>query len=256
MGEVADRLADVSSASVKRQVSELLATRLNVLRHVRDAMADNQDRQKEHTDAKGRSCIERYEVRDQVLLNAKTFLRMQCLMRSRFIVPFTVVSKKGLAYTLNLPCKLRTHPVFYVGMLKTYWDPNRVDVEALVPRESTLSQAMTSESGYQADPSSKDASVPAFASASAPLSARCGSEKTYHGDVSSREPTQREIARYTGLRRRCSISRVTFSFIWRSFSRSVVATTNISIWRSDAGIMSHITRRSLRYIFDRTSHMP
>ena len=45
-GEVADRLADVSLASVKKQVSEFLATRLNVLRHVRDAMADNQDRQK------------------------------------------------------------------------------------------------------------------------------------------------------------------------------------------------------------------
>ena len=45
-GEVADRLTDVSPASVKRQVGEFLATRLNVLRYVHDAMADSQDRQK------------------------------------------------------------------------------------------------------------------------------------------------------------------------------------------------------------------
>ena len=45
--EVADRLADVSPASVKRQVNEFLVTRLNVLRHVRDAMADSHDKQKE-----------------------------------------------------------------------------------------------------------------------------------------------------------------------------------------------------------------
>ena len=43
--EVADRLADVSLESVKRQLSEFLATRLNVL-HVRYAIADSQERQK------------------------------------------------------------------------------------------------------------------------------------------------------------------------------------------------------------------
>ena len=70
-GEVADRLADVSPSTVNKQVSAFLATRLNVLRHVRDAMAESQDKQKEHADAKGRSCIDSYEVGDQVLLNAK-----------------------------------------------------------------------------------------------------------------------------------------------------------------------------------------
>ena len=38
--EVADRLADVSPASVKRQVGEFLLTQLNVLRHVRDVKID------------------------------------------------------------------------------------------------------------------------------------------------------------------------------------------------------------------------
>ena len=55
---MADLLADVSPATVKKQVSEFLATRLNVLRHVRDAMAESQDRQKEQADANSRGFIE------------------------------------------------------------------------------------------------------------------------------------------------------------------------------------------------------
>ena len=43
MGKIADGFADVSPDSVKHQVSEFIATRLSVLRHVRDAMADSQD---------------------------------------------------------------------------------------------------------------------------------------------------------------------------------------------------------------------
>ena len=62
--EVADRLADVSPATVQKQVSAFLTTRLNVLRHVRDAVARSQDKYKEQADAKGRSCIESYEVGD------------------------------------------------------------------------------------------------------------------------------------------------------------------------------------------------
>ena len=58
----AGRLADVSPESVKRQVSEFLATRLNVVQHVRDAMADSQNRQKENADSKSRGFIDSYEV--------------------------------------------------------------------------------------------------------------------------------------------------------------------------------------------------
>ena len=60
-GEVADRLADISPATVQKQVGEFLATRLNVLRHVRDAMDESQDQQKQQADAKNRGCIERYQ---------------------------------------------------------------------------------------------------------------------------------------------------------------------------------------------------
>ena len=55
-GEVANRLDDISPASVKQQVNEVIATRLNVLRHVRGAMTNIQDRQKANANAKSRSC--------------------------------------------------------------------------------------------------------------------------------------------------------------------------------------------------------
>ena len=75
-------------------------------------------------------------------------------LRLRFIGTFTIVAKKGLAYTLNLPRKLRTHPVLYVGLLKPYRDPSQVDWEALAPRKLALPQADASESGGQVAPPS------------------------------------------------------------------------------------------------------
>uniref|UniRef100_H3H286 Integrase catalytic domain-containing protein n=1 Tax=Phytophthora ramorum TaxID=164328 RepID=H3H286_PHYRM len=59
-------------------------------------------------------------------------------LRPRFIGPFKVVAKKGLAYMLNLPKKTRTHPVFYVGLIKPYRDPARLSAEALAPGHATL----------------------------------------------------------------------------------------------------------------------
>ncbi|EGZ29391.1 hypothetical protein PHYSODRAFT_322915 [Phytophthora sojae] len=51
-------------------------------------------------------------------------------LRPRFIGPFKVVAKKGLAYTLNLLKKMLTHPVFYVGLLKPHQDPMKAQMEA------------------------------------------------------------------------------------------------------------------------------
>ena len=103
---------------MQKQVIKFLVKCFIVLRHVRDTMADRQDKQNEQADAKFRGCIASYEVGDQVLLNAKKQPKnvvsavFKTELRPRFIGPFTVIAKKGLAYTLNLPRKLRTHPVF------------------------------------------------------------------------------------------------------------------------------------------------
>ena len=45
-GAFADKFADISHTTMQKQVSEFLATHIRVLRHVRDAMADSQDKQK------------------------------------------------------------------------------------------------------------------------------------------------------------------------------------------------------------------
>ena len=45
----------------------------------------------------------------------------------RFIGPFTVVEEVGdLNYRLTLPPYMKTHPVFYVGRLKQYVDPDEI----------------------------------------------------------------------------------------------------------------------------------
>ena len=75
-GKDSDRLADVSPASIKKEVSDFLAKRLNVLRNVHDVMADSQDIQKKQVDAKSRGCINSHKIGDQGQFNLRTFLRM------------------------------------------------------------------------------------------------------------------------------------------------------------------------------------
>ena len=59
-----------------------------------------------------------------------------------------IVANKGLAWVLNL----RTHPLFVVGVLKPYQDPNHIDVDAIVPRMPVLPRAATSVIGSPAAP--------------------------------------------------------------------------------------------------------
>ena len=114
---------------------------------MRDALTDIQDKQNEQADAKGRGCIERYEVGYHVLHNDQTQLTslvsagFKTNLRPRFIGSFTVGAKKGLAYTLNLPHKVRTHLVFDVVLLKPYRDPSNVNLKVLAPRELALLSA-------------------------------------------------------------------------------------------------------------------
>ncbi|GMF49459.1 unnamed protein product [Phytophthora fragariaefolia] len=105
-------------------------------------MAESQDKQKDHADANDRSNVNSYQVGDLVLLNAKTIPThavsavFKTKLLPRCIGPFKVVTKRGQAYTLNLPKKMRTRPVFYVGLLKPCQDPTRVRLEGLESRAS------------------------------------------------------------------------------------------------------------------------
>ena len=82
-------------------------------------------------------------------------------LRPRFIEPFTVVATNGLVYTLNLLRKLHKQPEFYVGLLKTYWDPSHVNLKPLAPRELVFPLATEFESGGQAEPLARSRSFPA-----------------------------------------------------------------------------------------------
>ena len=113
-------------------------------------------------------------VGDQVLLNAKNLATKvvsavyKTKLRPRFIGPFTVVAKKGLDYTRNLPQKLRTHLVFYVSMLKPYRDPALVNMEALAPSKTALPRASACASELQLDHLSEVIPVPGRANGGRP----------------------------------------------------------------------------------------
>ncbi|KAG3132173.1 hypothetical protein PI126_g19748 [Phytophthora idaei] len=159
-GGIADRLADISPVAVLKQVDDFVSLRLSVLRQVCDAMAESQDLQKECANVQGRGNVERFEVGDLVLLNAKkkklpthaVSAVFKTKLKPRFIGPFKVVAKKGLAYTLNLPKKMRTHPVFYVGSLKPYQDPAQMGVEALAPGQQETAEPQAAGRQRVAEP--------------------------------------------------------------------------------------------------------
>ena len=104
--------------------------RAAMLRRVRDQLASAQDRQKFYADRQGRKNREDFNVGDQVLLSVRnlpndlvTALPSGSKLLPRYIGPFNVTEKIGaLNYRLDLPTQLRTHPVFYVGVLKRYRD--------------------------------------------------------------------------------------------------------------------------------------
>ncbi|ETO99762.1 hypothetical protein F441_22818, partial [Phytophthora nicotianae CJ01A1] len=74
-----------------------------------------------------------------------------------FIGPFKVVARKGLAYTLNLPKKMRTYPVFYVGLLKPYQDPARVSTESLAPNRQRAARSRAAAGLQLAERNAQDA---------------------------------------------------------------------------------------------------
>lgn len=84
-----------------------------------------------------------FKIGEYVLLNTKNLpikavsAVTKTKLCPRYIIPFKVVAKKGLAYTLDIPKRMQTHAVFYVGLLKPYHDPDRVNAEALAPRHET-----------------------------------------------------------------------------------------------------------------------
>ena len=149
------------SAKDKKSVAEaqnFIDARAAVIRKVRDAMARAQEKQKENADQHGRKNTEEFKEGDMVLLNTHNLPNeaITCIpggaskMLPRFIGPYKVVEKiSDVNYRINLPTKMKTHPVFYVGRLKRYVDPQEVTYPAPMRLDATgLSARMAASSAH------------------------------------------------------------------------------------------------------------
>ena len=110
----------------KESAENFLMTREAVVRFVQDSIANAVDRQKRNADKNGRANVLSFSVNDLVLLSTVnlpghvvTSVGSSKLL-PKYIGLFRVLHRKGSAYTIELPLKMRTHPTFYVGRLRPY----------------------------------------------------------------------------------------------------------------------------------------
>ncbi|KAE9031900.1 hypothetical protein PR001_g10861 [Phytophthora rubi] len=92
-----------------------------VIRFVQDAIAASVDRQKLNADNNGRGNTNEFKVCSLVLLATQNLSRHAVSdfgaskLAPRFIGPFTVLTKHGNAYTLDIPSSMRLHQPFTLG---------------------------------------------------------------------------------------------------------------------------------------------
>uniref|UniRef100_A0AAV1UQL0 Tf2-1-like SH3-like domain-containing protein n=1 Tax=Peronospora matthiolae TaxID=2874970 RepID=A0AAV1UQL0_9STRA len=106
---------------------EFLLTREAVVRFVQDSIADALDRQKRNADKHGRANVLSFDEGDLVLLStvnlpkhAVTNVGSSKIM-TRYIGPFRVLLRMVKVDTIELPRSMRTHPTFYFGRLRPYY---------------------------------------------------------------------------------------------------------------------------------------
>jgi hypothetical protein len=133
---LASQLASIQKPEIRRRVDEFVSTRVNLITRVRDAMAEAQDSQKEQADKRGRRNTLEFKEGDHVLVSTKNMAddAISTLGSSkllpRYLGPFKVLKRNGLAYTLDLPSWIRIHPTFYVGLLKAYHRSDEANANA------------------------------------------------------------------------------------------------------------------------------
>ena len=163
---LASQLSAISKAAVRSSVDEFVSTRVNVITRVRDAMAEAQDLQKEQADKRGRKNENVFKEGDFVLVSTKNMANdaVSSLGSSkllpRFLGPFKILKRSGLAYTLDLPSWIRIHPTFYVGLLKPYLsqdhgpslDHHDHGAQASANANENADDASTSEQEVASDP--------------------------------------------------------------------------------------------------------
>ena len=107
--------------------AKFLLTREAVVCFVHDSIVNAVDRQKRNADKNGRENVISFKVNELVLpstVNLPGHVVTNVCSRKllpRYIGFFRVVHRQSNAYTIELSRKMRTHPTFYVGHLRPYY---------------------------------------------------------------------------------------------------------------------------------------
>ena len=67
----------------------------------------------------------------------------------KFIGPFHVLRRLGNAYTIELPRKMRTHPTFYVGPLRPYYQYEDSSCEEIPCAQASPTDTCARDAGSQ-----------------------------------------------------------------------------------------------------------
>jgi hypothetical protein len=114
------------AARVAASVHDFTQQREAVVRFIQDSIADASDRQKANADMLGRTNMLSFNEGEEVLLSTSNLApdlvsgEGSKKLLPKYIGPFRIVRRNGMAYTLDMPSALRVHPTFYVGRLRPY----------------------------------------------------------------------------------------------------------------------------------------
>ena len=118
-----------------REAQSFVDERLAITRKVLGAMAIPQDKQRQYAVQIGRNNHEHFIVGDNALLRTSTLPKHvvsllpggSTKLLPRLVGPFNVVEEvRGLQYRLFLRPEMKKHPVFYLGCLSRYVDPQEI----------------------------------------------------------------------------------------------------------------------------------
>uniref|UniRef100_A0AAV1SYG1 Tf2-1-like SH3-like domain-containing protein n=1 Tax=Peronospora matthiolae TaxID=2874970 RepID=A0AAV1SYG1_9STRA len=137
---------------------EFLLTREAVVRFIQESIVNVIDNQKRNADKHGRATVLSFDEGDLVLLStvnlpkhAVTNVGSSKLL-PKYIGLFRVLRRMGNAYTIEMPCKIHTHPTFCVGRLRPYYQYELVSrceehLRGREPRPPSSGPVSTSQSG-------------------------------------------------------------------------------------------------------------
>jgi hypothetical protein len=110
----------------KGELKKFLNTKQKVINLIRDSITNSIDKQKYNADKVGRKNRQQFNINDKVLLDIKnlpkhaiTNIGSNKLLPS-YIGPYKIKKRYGNSYLLDIPSRMKLHPIFYVGLLKPY----------------------------------------------------------------------------------------------------------------------------------------